>query len=105
MRLSKDSIILKPFLIALVASMFLWSCGGGEELKETVDEIEIDDSGINALELGGVVFCIPSPVQTAILVKDVGAAYDKALLNSQDNNNGYSTKFVKAINLGVYGAD
>ena len=80
-------------------------CSGGEELKETVEEMEIDDGGSNVLELGGVVFCIPSPVQTAILVKDVGAAYDGSLLNSPDNHNGYSTNFLKALNLGVYGAD
>ena len=100
-----DSKILKPFFIALFASLLLWGCGGGEELKDSVAEMEIDEGGTNVLELGGVVFCIPSPVQTAILVKDVGAAYDGSLLNSPDNHNSYSTNFLKALNLGVYGAD
>ena len=105
MRLTVDSKILKPFFIALFASLLLWGCGGGEELKDSVAEMEIDEGGTNVLELGGVVFCIPSPVQTAILVKDVGAAYDGSLLNSPDNHNSYSTNFLKALNLGVYGAD
>jgi len=100
-----DSKNLKPFFIPLLASLFMLGCDGGEELKDTVDEIKIEDSGTNIVELGGVVFCIPSPVQTAILVKDVGAAYDGSLLNSPDNRNSYSTNFLKALNLGVYGAD
>ncbi len=48
---------------------------------------------------------MPSPVELSALIKDVGAAYDKSILNSSDKAEGYSSKFARALNLGVYSTD
>ena len=48
---------------------------------------------------------MPSPVELSALIKDVGAAYDKSILNSSDKAEGYSGKFAQALNLGVYSTD
>ncbi|OJJ15799.1 hypothetical protein BKI52_36375 [marine bacterium AO1-C] len=48
---------------------------------------------------------MPSPVELSALIKDVGAAYNKAILNSSDKAEGYSSKFARALNLGVYSTD
>ena len=48
---------------------------------------------------------MPSPVELSALIKDVGAAYDESILNSSDKAEGYSSKFARALNLGVYSTD
>lgn len=105
MRIRTDLRLFSSISFCVLASILLAGCGGGDELESNVETIEVDNTDPNVLELGNTVFCIPSPVQTAILVKDVGASFDKALMNSPDNHSSYSTDFQKALNLGVYGAD
>lgn len=63
------------------------------------------DSANVTIGVGGKVFIIPSPIQTAILIQKSGAQYDKVMLNNPDKVNSYSTKFQKCLNLGIYGAD
>ncbi|WP_299455752.1 hypothetical protein [uncultured Microscilla sp.] len=48
---------------------------------------------------------MPSPVELSALIKDVGASYDKSILNSSDKAEGYSSKYARALNLGVYSTD
>jgi hypothetical protein len=48
---------------------------------------------------------MPSPVELSALIKDVGAVYDKSILNSSDKAEGYSSKYERALNLGVYSTD
>ncbi|PCH65683.1 MAG: hypothetical protein COC01_09410 [Bacteroidetes bacterium] len=88
-----------------VISFAIASCTGGEESKETAEDFKIDSAAASALQVGNVVFCIPSPIQTAVLIKDVGANYSKEMLNSTKNINSYSTNYLKSLNLGIYGAD
>ena len=57
------------------------------------------------MEIDGKVFSIPSPIQTAMLIKNAGTNYNKDILNEPSRATNYSTNFKKAINLGVYGAD
>ena len=61
--------------------------------------------GSQNFDVNGQIFSIPSPVQTAMLIKDSGADFDESYLNPKENADGYSTMFQKATNLGVYGAD
>ena len=105
MRIRKYFSFLRSLAFLISLPLFLVSCGGGGELESNIDETAIDSTASNVLELGNTVFCIPSPVQTAILVKEVGAPYNKELMNSPGNHSSYSTSFQKALNLGVYGAD
>ncbi len=48
---------------------------------------------------------IPSPVETASLLKQAGAKYGKELLNPTENVSHYSNTKSRALNLGVYGMD
>ncbi|MBL4753362.1 MAG: hypothetical protein JKY52_07195 [Flavobacteriales bacterium] len=105
MRITKNFGLFAGFALVISCSLFMVSCGGGGELESDVEKVGFDSTATNVLELGNTVFCIPSPVQTAILVKEVGATYDKELMNSPSNESSYSTNFQKALNLGVYGAD
>ena len=91
-------------ILAFITAFAIGGCGGGEE-SEDASGVKIDSAASAALQIGNVVFCIPSPIQTAVLIKNVGANYSKAMLNSTQNTVSYSTNYLKALNLGVYGAD
>jgi hypothetical protein len=66
---------------------------------------KIDSNNSTLLRVNNQIFSIPSPIQTALLIKKNGYSYDKKILNSPDNYSKYETKYKKALNLGVYGAD
>jgi len=48
---------------------------------------------------------IPSPVETAQILKDAGAKYNPGYLNNAESASKYSTVKAKALNLGIYGSD
>lgn len=50
-------------------------------------------------------FSIPSPVQTAYLIKRLDLPFDASLLNKSENVGKYVTQHQRALNLGIYGAD
>jgi hypothetical protein len=93
----------------LVAAIFLVSCDPEETDPSGADTpVKIDPDLINGsknFDLNGQMFSIPSPVQTAMLIKDSKAEFDETFLNPKDRADSYSTMFQKAMNLGVYGAD
>lgn len=90
-------------------SVFAFSCGGDNESidENNTADTTAEDNSNNAqlLEIDGQLFSIPSPIQTAFLIKEVGTNYNKEMLNTPSKVTNYSTNFKKAINLGVYGAD
>lgn len=53
----------------------------------------------------GKLFSVPSPVQTALLIKELNIPFNEALLNPNENISNYSKMNSKALNLGIYGAD
>lgn len=103
-----NTLTIKKLTLALMTTSFIFvGCGGGDDIETTdVNDTEKADSAkTTLLTVNGEIFSIPSPIQTAILIKQVGANYDKTILNEPKNYSNYSTKFQKALNLGVYGAD
>ncbi|MBL4669511.1 MAG: hypothetical protein JKY30_09655 [Flavobacteriales bacterium] len=83
------------------------SCGGDEPTEDQIEEPteEANSNNTQLMEIDGKVFSIPSPVQTAMLIKNAGTNYNKDILNEPSKVTNYSTNFKKAINLGIYGAD
>jgi hypothetical protein len=91
------------FLLGVTAAMFT---GCGPDSEKPDDEIEpIDSIETTILNVNGEIFSIPSPIQTAFLIKNSGAIYSKDVLNAPGKSSQYSTNFSKALNLGIYGAD
>ena len=88
--------------------LFLQLAVVGEEPTEDQIEAPIEETDPNSaqlMEIDGKVFSIPSPIQTAMLIKNAGTNYNKDILNEPSKVTNYSTNFKKAINLGIYGAD
>lgn len=93
------------FLAAVVGStLSISSCAEGE--KKIEDQISQEETKTTALfEIEGEVFSIPSPIQTALLLKEAGVDFDKDILNPTSSVSKYTASSKKALNLGIYGAD
>jgi len=99
------------FLLAAF-TVFMFSCKSGENKKEAQEEtVDVDVSQLdeemfkNINEAKEVFYSLPSPLETAMLVKSAGAGYDEELLNPVDNATKYSTNKSMALNLGIYTCD
>ena len=101
--------IIKKIGAFTFAAVFLVACAEetkrGNKAEEQKTEVKKDKKDANLLKIGGKVFSVPSPIQTAFLLKNSGAAYSSEMLSSTGNASNLSTTAKKALNLGIYGAD
>ncbi|MDF2450258.1 MAG: hypothetical protein K0R26_2762 [Bacteroidota bacterium] len=98
---------LNTKLIALsLASVLIYSCGDSKTTEETNEDLpDTDTVKAVALNVGGKLFSVPSPMQTALLIQKSGVAYDKSILNAGNKNGQYASDYSRSLNLGIYGAD
>jgi hypothetical protein len=52
-----------------------------------------------------IFYSLPSPLETAMLIKSAGASYNESVLNDLNSVDKYSTNKSKALNLGIYTTD
>lgn len=52
-----------------------------------------------------IFYSLPSPLETAMILKSAGVKYNETLLNEMSNVEKYSTNKSKALNLGIYTTD
>ena len=52
-----------------------------------------------------IFYSLPSPLETAMLIKNAGAEYNEGLMNATENTSRYITSKSKALNLGIYSTD
>ncbi|MEO8733861.1 MAG: hypothetical protein ABI373_05985 [Flavobacteriales bacterium] len=94
---------------ALVLGLMLAACGGGgtgnTPVENTKDSLNTPPERTGLLNVGGKIFSIPSPVQTALLIQDLGLPYNNALPFATDSASRFTSKGMKALALGIYGAD
>ncbi len=98
----------KFFVVSLLL-MSMIACQSGQ--KKASNEIKIDDfiaedEIFNDIDKAKKIFySLPSPLETAMLIKSAGAEFDQELLNSLDNEENYTTNKAMALNLGIYTTD
>ncbi len=94
-------------LYALAATLTIAACGGGEQpAQDTLNVPPVDSTAtVRAKRTQNIFRNIPSPMETAGLMKKAGAEYDKDILNDVRNVDNYTSASKQALNLGVYGAD
>ncbi len=102
---------LNLFRLLLVVGLMsgIVSCSNSDKkdsssTSEPVDQ-ELQEKQQIVNDVKKVMYSLPSPVETTLLLKKAGAGYDESLLNPTSNSNKYNTDKQKALNLGVYGAD
>jgi hypothetical protein len=106
----KYGIYSKILIVVLILTSLFTGCksGGTKAAKEEValgtpkdntaivEEIKQAEKIFNAL---------PSPLESAMLIKSAGAKFDQTLLNPVGNGNSYVTNKSMALNLGIYTCD
>lgn len=67
---------------------------------------ELDDDLVEKINTAKRIFySLPSPLETAMLIKNAGATYDEVLLNPVSNADKYNTNLEMALNLGIFSTD
>ena len=105
------SFFTKLFLLVFLSGSTIAYFGCQSENKNNVDneveqDMENNDEFANELNKTKQVFySLPSPIETALLLKRAGAKFNEDYLNSVDNISKYTTQKSMALNLGVYSAD
>lgn len=100
----KSNLLALSFASVLIAT----SCGGDKPKEDDTNNdtvIDTDTAKTAVLNVGGELFSVPSPIQTAMLIQKSGVAYDKSILNVSNKANTYTNDFMRSLNLGIYGAD
>jgi hypothetical protein len=96
-----------PLIIATVC--LLASCGSGRNKNTTevkVDSAELEQDIFTDISHAKQIFySLPSPLESAMLIKSAGATYNEKVLNSLTNVNKYTTNKSMALNLGIYITD
>jgi hypothetical protein len=97
-------------LVALIGlSSIVASCTSGDNKSTDGKDQSIDLERVQrekiVKEAKKVMYSLPSPIETAMLIKRAGAIYDETLLNPTANVSKYNTTKSMALAMGVYGAD
>ncbi len=102
----KLSTNFKPILMIAGAAMLWWSCGEQSvRSSEEMSDMDVDSTRTSIVNVSGKLFSIPSPIQTAILIKDSKTPYNRDVLNDPKNVSNYASNTSRALNLGVYGTE
>jgi len=104
----KKNLLLTSAAGVVITVLLLGGCKNNNQANEKALQTnapKVDSNNATLLKINNQIFSIPSPIQTALLVKKSGYAYNKQILNPSDNYSKYDTKYKKALNLGIYGAD
>jgi len=107
------SLIISGKIIAmltLVLGLIGTGCNQGKRSGTVSDEFEasgtLDPETQEQLNTAKRIFySLPSPLETAMLIKNAGAEYDEMLMNPTANTDRYITSKSKALNLGIYSTD
>lgn len=100
----KFNILAVMPMVAL--AVLLYNCGGGNNVEDQIDENMNDTTVVDEFNKAKQVFySLPSPIETAMLLKRAGAKFNPEFLNKIENLANYTTNRSMALNLGVYSAD
>jgi len=83
------------------------ACGNSNDEETDIDLNDIDTASpaIPEGQINDIIQSLPSPVEMAALISDVGVPFSKSYLASPDAADDYDTNFKKALGLGILSAD
>lgn len=96
-----------PWPVALLVAFSFAGCGGEPTAQDqlTVDTTADSTKADRIAKTKKIFNTVPSPMETATLLKKAGAQYNGKILNDVKNVDKYTAASQQALNLGVYGAD
>ena len=103
---------IRIFLFLLIGGVCMLVCPSCNTCsrQQTVEDITIDlaDLAIDTSYVNmarKVFYALPTPIELAMLIKNLGIVYQPALLNDPANASKYMTNQKMALNFGVYVTD
>jgi hypothetical protein len=107
-RLLNISNSVLTFLIFF--TLILASCrSGGKGVKKDADSVVVSGADASVYEdikqAEKIFYSLPSPLESAMLIKSSGALFNKDLLNPVENTKNYNSNKSMALNLGIYTCD
>lgn len=104
--ISRLSVLVTFFLVVFVLS----GCKGGNtnvpSENASVDKPQDNTAVLQDIKQAEKIFqALPSPLESAMLIKSAGARFEESLLNPTGNVSNYVTNKSMALNLGIYTCD
>jgi hypothetical protein len=105
-----NKLLMPGTAILIILFMVLAGCAS-DKSRSSGDEFGLDTNEISADLMDDIssakqiFYSLPSPLETAMLIKTAGAAYNEDLLNPVENVDNYTTNRSRALNLGIYTTD
>lgn len=99
----------KSLPLLLCVAIILASCGTGGQ--KTTTEVTVDSSELerdifaDISHAKQIFYSLPSPLESAMLIKLAGATFNEKLLNPTNNVSKYTNNKSMALNLGIYVTD
>lgn len=110
--MQQNYFTLRLISFVLLAGLFLLgsSCKSGQKGKEgqevgIEDFLSEEDIFDDIDKAKKIFYSLPSPLETAMLLKSAGVEYNETVLNDLASVEKYSTNKSKALNLGIYTTD
>jgi len=106
----KYGIYSQILIVVLIMTSLIAGCksGGTKATKEEVPvNVPKDNTAVveDIKQAQKIFNAMPSPLESAMLIKSAGAKFDQTLLNPISNGNSYVTNRSMALNLGIYTCD
>ena len=95
-------------IVLLLGVCLLTGCKGGKKAPQEDLKVDIKDKEaiLQDIKQAEKIFqALPSPLESAMLIKSAGARFEAKLLNPVSNGNNYVTNKAMALNLGIYTCD
>ena len=88
------------------STLFVGCNSDSNNVEDQIEDSVTTDNNVDEFNKAKqVIYGIPSPIETAMLMKRAGAKYNQDYLNSLTNLGNYTTTKSMALNLGVYSTD
>ncbi|MEJ5316864.1 MAG: hypothetical protein WHS63_07635 [Tenuifilum sp.] len=101
-------ILLLSAMAAMAVLAISCKCNRESEqmLQVSEEQGDADSALVSSIEsVKQIFYSLPSPLETAMILKRSGATYNEELLNPIENASKYNTTKSMALNLGIYSTD
>ncbi len=101
----------KIICIAISTTFLFLSCNSNrnktdQQLQDSINISEINKKKALELQTAKQIFySLPSPLETAMIIKESGTGFNPEVLNPVINVSDYNTSKKQALNLGIYSTD
>jgi hypothetical protein len=92
-------------ILGLCLGVFLAGCGSPEGGDTSTPDADVTDQGDQVVKVGGRMFSVPSPIQSALTIRDAGLGYQREAMLRLEAGAEITGRTAQALALGMYGAD